>query len=311
VASVEKRLGDDGKVAGWTARWRDETNRQRKRTFRRKTDADRFAAIVETDKLRGTYVDPSAGRVTFAAYFAEWSKRQLWESTTVTAMNLAVRSTTFVDVPMGKIRRSHVEQWVKVMASDLAPGSVKTRFNNVRSVFRASVRDRVLATDPSEGVTLPRDRRREAAMVLPTDEQVARILDAADDRFRAFVALAAFAGLRLGEAAAVQVSDVNFLGRSLDVRRQVQRAGGGRVEIRPPKYGSERSVYLADGLLEMLAQHIAEHRAGDDPQRWLFQATMGQPPHQNTIGYLWRKACRKAGVDGFTLHDLRHCSPAA
>ena len=42
------------------------------------------------------------------------------------------------------------------------------------------------------------------------------------------------------------------LRRALSVRRRVQRAGGGKVEIRPPKYGSERTVYLPDELIQLL-----------------------------------------------------------
>jgi hypothetical protein len=38
----------------------------------------------------------------------------------------------------------------------LSPGTIKTRFNNVRSVLRAAVRDRLIVADPSDGVTLPR-----------------------------------------------------------------------------------------------------------------------------------------------------------
>lgn len=53
-----------------------------------------------------------------------------------------------------------------VMAPELAPGTIGTRFNNVRSVFRAAVRDRLIAHDPPEGVPLPRLRRRESAMTL-------------------------------------------------------------------------------------------------------------------------------------------------
>jgi len=120
------------------------------------------------------------------------------------------------------------------------------------------------------------------------------------------VALAAFAGLRLGEAAGLQVGDVNYLRRILLVRRQVQRAPGGAVEVRAPKYGSERSVFLPDELLELLSRHVATHRPGDDPSRWMFEATPGQPPHQNTVGHQWRQACARAGVSGVTLHDLRH-----
>ncbi len=48
------------------------------------------------------------------------------------------------------------------------------------------------------------------------------------------------------------------------------------------------------------------HRPGDDPSRWMFEATPGQPPHQNTVGHQWRQACTGAGVPDVTLHDLRH-----
>jgi len=91
----------------------------------------------------------------------------------------------------------------------LAPGTVRTRVNNVRAVLRAAVRDRVIAHDPSDSVTLPRLRRAEAAMSLPTNDQVAAILGAADERFRALVALAAFAGLQLVHVAGLQVGDVD------------------------------------------------------------------------------------------------------
>ena len=61
------------------------------------------------------------------------------------------------------------------------------------------------------------------------------------------------------------VCDINFLARTLAVRRQVQRGGAGAREVRAPKYGSERTSFLADGLLEMLSQHTAIHRPGSIP----------------------------------------------
>lgn len=105
---------------------------------------------------------------------------------------------------------------------------------------------------------------------------------------------------------ALQVGDVDFLNSTITVSRQVQRVAASKVEIRPPKYGSERQVYVPRALVELLATHVAAHRPGDDPQRWLFEGLEGNPPHQNTIGYYWRKACTRAGVEGVTLHDLRH-----
>lgn len=301
------RSSRHGQGDRWRARYLDPDGRERSQAFARKADAERFLTTVEADKLHGAYVDPDAGRVTLDVYFADWSKRQLWETGTRQAMGLAVRCTGFGSLPLARLRRSHVEAWIKRMDSDgLAPGTIKTRVNNVRAVLRAAVRDRVIAVDPSEGVSRPRDRRREAAMVLPTSAQVAAIVGKADPQYKAFIALAAFAGLRLGEAAGLQAGDIDFLRRSMAIRRQIQRANRGAIEIRPPKYSSERTVYLADGLLKLLSQHIAKHRPGDDPARWLFEAKPGTPPHQNTVGYQWRKACRAAKVTGVTLHDLRH-----
>ena len=86
----------------------------------------------------------------------------------------------------------------------------------------------------------------------------------------------------------------------------MQRVNGGAIDVRAPKYGSERVIYLADSLLNVLADHVAAHgTTGKD--RWLFAGEGDDPPHQNTVGYWWRKTLRDAGLlSGIKLHDLRH-----
>jgi integrase len=287
----------------WRARYRDETGREHAKHFPTQEEADEWRNEKRRAVRRGEHVDPT-DRTTFAEFFAVWSVRQVWAPGTIAAMKLAAGSVSFADVPLRSMRRSHIESWVKRMdARGLAPGTIHTRVNNVRAVLRGAVADRHLTRDPSEGVKLPRRRRREASMTLPTDAQVGAILGAAGEAFRPFVALCAFAGLRLGEAAAVQVGDVDFLRRTLTVARQVQRGPGGEVELRAPKYGSERTVYLAPSLVEMLAGHVAAHCPDGG---WLFHGSGDQPPHQNTVGHRWRTTCIAAGVADLRLHDLRH-----
>jgi integrase len=251
--------------------------------------------------------------VTFAGYFADWARRQVWETGTERGMRLSAGSVTFGEAPLAALRRSHVEQWVKAMQTaprgdgkppGLAPGTICTRVKNVRAVLRGAVRDRVIASDPSDGITLPRVRRPEAAMTLPTTAQVRALLGAAPGAWQAFVALCAFAGLRLGEASALRVSDVDFLRRTLAVARQVQRGPRGAVEIRPPKYGSERTVYIADGLVQILAAHVAQHCPGDSPERYLFGGDV--PPYHQAVSRWWGAARTAAGCGAVKLHDLRH-----
>src|SRR5680860_996013 len=290
----------------WRARYRDESGHERARHFERKIDAQQWLDQVTSAVVTGTYADPKAGRITFAAFFGEWSARQVWAPGTVLAMSLAARSVPFAGKPMKQVRRSEVEIWIKQMdAAGLAPGTIKTRYVNVRSVFRAAVKDRVIGSDPTDGARLPRGRRADVAMSIPTPEEVGQLMVMADQPFQPFIALCAFAGLRLGEAAGVQLGDVDFLRKSLKVSRQVQRVNGGAIDVRAPKYGSERVVYLADSLVNVLAEHVAAHgTTGKD--RWLFAGEGDDPPHQNTVGYWWRKTLRDAGLTSIKLHDLRH-----
>jgi integrase len=307
MASIQKRPNGQ-----YRARYRDDAGREYTQQFARKVDAQQWLDQIAAAMVTGTYVNPNAGRVRFRRYaLGEYAKRQVWVPKTYDGLRLAVESASFADIELRKIRPSHVEQWVKLMqAGDeaaerkpLAASTIATRYGHVRAVFRAAVRNKMIPTDPSENITLPRERKREAAMVVPSGEQVAALVRAGGERFGLFVALCAFSGLRLGEAAGLQVADVDFLRRTLHVRRQVQLVDKTRVDVRAPKYGSERDVALPDELCSMLSAHVA---GMPTPAGWLFTRSGGGPVHQNTITYLWRKARRDAGVSGVRLHDMRH-----
>lgn len=309
MSSVEKRIRN-GRTR-YRARWRDNDGKQRAKTFDRKIDAQQHLASVDVSLAVGDYVDPRAGRVTFAIYYTDWASRQLWNPRTVKAMDLAAHSVPFADQPLRSISRSHVESWIKEMTSRLAPGTIRTRVANVRQVFRAAVRDRVIRHDPTDGVSLPRRPRREATMRILSNEQTTTLLTACSDKFRPFVAVGIFAGLRLGEVAGLQVGDIDFLRKTLVVRRQVQRAPGGGVTLDPPKSrASERSVPIPASLVTILAAHVSA-LPDNDPSRFLFTTSGGQPTDQNVAGTTFRRAAHRAGLDAVTFHDLRHTYASA
>lgn len=176
---------------------------------------------------------------------------------------------TFGALAMSSIRPSHVEQWIKKQsASGVQAATIRTRYDYVHGAFRAAVADRIIAADPAAGVRLPRVRKAAAAMTIPTPELVTAALDAAAWWFRPFVAVCAFAGLRLGEAAGLQPEDVDFLRRTITVRRQVQGENSSTAEATEPRFGSERAVYVPAELLAILSEHVA--RLGVGPGDWLF-----------------------------------------
>ena len=95
MASLAKR--PDGR---WRARYRDAAGKEHSRHFTRKLDAQRWLDEVTTSVVTGQYVDPKAGRVTFEAFYGEWAARQVWEATTVLAMDLAASSVPFAQLPL-------------------------------------------------------------------------------------------------------------------------------------------------------------------------------------------------------------------
>ena len=80
------------------------------------------------------------------------------------------------------------------------------------------------------------------------------------------------------------------------------------MEIRPPKYASERTVYIPDRLITLLAEHVRRYRPGDDPDRWLFpgsrDATATRPRGHG--GAVLADCSRCCGDRRNRLHDLRH-----
>lgn len=300
MASIAKR--PDGQ---WRARYRDEADKEHAKHFPRKVDAQRWLDEVTASVVTGQYVDPKAGQMTFDKWFEQWSKRQVWAPMTAVQGDLVRRTVTFGNVPLAHLRSSHLEQWVKTMqAKKYAANTIHTRMQTVRAALKAAVRDKRLMTDPSEGVKLPRRAPRSTALQVATSEQVGKLLAASVPEMRPFIGLCAFAGLRLGEASAIKVSDVDFLRRQVRVERQVQKRRGGRSEVKPPKYESARTVYVPEELTQMVAKHVeALGLSGDD---WLFEAASGGPVPPTTVNSWWMRTMKKAKLAGLTVHMLRH-----
>ena len=84
----------------------------------------------------------------------------------------------------------------------------------------------------------------------------------------------------------------------------VDAAGEITVVVRPPKYESERTIYLPDELIAILSEHVRQHTPDGEPTRWLFDEG-GKPWHDNLVDYRWRSTRTDAGLT-HKLHDLRH-----
>lgn len=304
----------------WEVRYRRPDHRTtRKRGFRTKRDAERFAVTVETSKLTGTYVDPSAGRITLSDLGANWLRNQAghmrpsghrsYES----AWRVHVRPR-WGTAPIGTIRRTDIQAWIAELSTapktgrrtstGLSAPTIETCVRVLAGILDDAVSDRRLIDNPARGVKLP--RRRDKARKYLTHEQVAALAAQAPEH-RAIVLLLSYAGLRWGELAALRVRDIDFLRRRLALTENAPLVGT-RAVPGSLKGHSNRTVPLPRFVVDELAR-VCETKARGD-LLWTNQRGAHLAPPASKDSWLAGAVARCMATDEtfprVTAHDLRH-----
>lgn len=302
MASIQKR--SNGR---WRARYRDGEDREHARHFARKADAELWLAQVRADQLRGTYVDPRAGRVTLNDYAAQWlaaqghrpGTRQLYERTLRLHVLPVLGSRQ-----LGSIRRTDIQGLVTASSERLSPKTVENHLRLIRTIFNAAVEDQLITASPVRKISRQQVSR---AKVIPLSvAQVDALVAATPARYRAMVLAAVGSGLRQGELLGLRERDVDVQRGLLHVRHQLISVPGVPVYLGPPKTPSSlRTVPVPDFVSRALADHVRDYPAG--PFEVIFTNKRGDVVNRQSLHRSFQAALRTAGLPGsITFHQLRH-----
>lgn len=332
MASVEKRTRhtDDGRVtAFWVTRWRDPSGRQRMRSFDRKSDAERKRREIDAELLRGEYIDPTAGQITFRDYATGWLAAQTFDASTHEAVELRLRIHAFPVLgskQLGAIKPSTIQAWLRSL-DQLAATTRQVIFTNVSAVLSAAVDDELIRKNPCKAPSVSRPKVRRRKVVPWAPQRVFAVRDALPERYRIVIDLGAGLGLRQGEIFGLAIDDVDFLHGKVIVRRQVKLFHGNRQVFAPPKNERIREIPLPDSIRDDLAAHLASHPAVAVTLPW--KVTTGEAAearlvvtsrerkalnrnHFNT--YVWKRALSAASaalVDRFADAHPDEDAPAS
>lgn len=284
--------------------WRGPDGRTRtKGGFKRKRDALEYAQRQEHSIVDGVYVDPRAGRLTLDAWWAEW-----WPTCVHLAPTTRDRDArtyknhvapTFGKAPVAKITNASVRHWiVKLDDGTRSSSTVHKAHHVLRKTLQAAVQAGKLRANPADDVDLPTIVRAEMR-VLDRDE-LGALAGAIDARYRRFVILGAWAGLREAEIAGLTWARVGT--GHVDVAQQVVDVGGSvRVTSRLKTSAARRRVPIPAFAWSQLDQDRGE------PDEWVVPAAGGGPLRINNFRRrVWAPAVTKAGLEGLVPHELRH-----
>ncbi|HVX68656.1 MAG TPA: tyrosine-type recombinase/integrase [Mycobacteriales bacterium] len=279
-------------------------------TFATEREAELFLAGVETDLRRGTWFDATAGDIRLDVYAPRWIVERPVElqPRTLEIYESLLRNHIYPEfgrLHLSRITSAAVRTWhASLRERGIGQVTVAKAYRLLKAICATAVEDELIAKNPcrlrNAGVERTRERKP------PSLEEVERIAEAIEPRYRTMVILAAWSGLRWGELAALSRQRIDRLHGTVHVEESMIQLSGGRRFIGPPKSAAgRRTVAIPPHLWPAIDGHLATY-VGPTADALVFTKASGVSLDRANFYAVWRRATRRAGVGDYRFHDLRH-----
>lgn len=163
----------------------------------------------------------------------------------------------------------------------------------LHSVLARAVRSKHLQASPVDDVDKPEHEPKEGRVLEGEDWQALKPIISSSAAY----SLMCYAGLRRGEALALQRADIDLQSGVIHITKQRLRVSG-KITIKKPKSSAGiRDIPIDPELLPILTKAT----------RYLLPSAFIVPIAPETLEHRWKKDQQKAGVrQTYRLHDLRH-----
>jgi len=321
VSSVEKR-NRDGQTR-WRAHYRTPDGKQRNKTFRRKVDADRFLATVESSKIIGSFADPALARLTMGEWSTRWLENQthLKPSTHERYAGILREhiAPKWENVRLSDVSHADVQAWVTTLSKFRSPATVRKVHRVLSLVLLMAVKDGRLARNAATGVNLPRvvkserqylthievERLAEACASCGQDviSKHRRLSERRREDYRLIVLFLAYTGVRFGEMAALRVGRLDLLRRRAIIAESVTLVRSQQV-FGTPKGHERREVPIPPFLMEELKVHVADKQ----PEDIVFTGSRSGGALRAPVFHsaAFSASAAAIGKPGLHPHELRH-----
>lgn len=296
-------------------------------TYRTKTDAKRALALVEASISDGTWRrkrQVAQGGLDGKSTLRQWSEDWIalrgrngkpLAARTADEYRRLINSSlkTFADGPISSITPTQVEKWWAPYRRK-APRAANSAYKFMKALLDRAVRLGVLVENPCqiEGACSYRPLDDDT---LPTDEQVSRLLEYAEQPWATFFLLVVAGGLRRGEVAELRRRDISFLGEGdgrraeIRVSRNATWISNSAVRVGEAKWSSTRSLVLGLEVSISIEAYLVAEFEKHDPNALLFSVDPFGKFHlrESTIRNETKKAFALVGIQK-GLHILRKYS---
>lgn len=299
--------------------WRDAGGKQRTKTLRTWRDAEAFANGVGVRRATGDLPDLEPGKMTLRELMDALHESRSYAAATLELHGAVLRrvgeladrqlrevTPEAVDAALEAIEAAQMRDKVRRVLAAAFTFAVSKGWV-VRSPVRRPSADRTRAATMRRRRATGEDRKRYL-----TEKDLAGLLAAIPERWRAMVELMARVGLRPGEAYALTVGRFTPATEVPERRPATLRIDTSLTGF--TKTGEPREIVLPSVVAETIAEHLARF-CDDDPEARMFTFESGRAISGKNSAGAWRRrvlapATERVGLEGFTPNMLRHSAAA-
>jgi integrase len=295
------------------------------KTFDTIREARGWRGDQQTDYRRGDLLDPQGARTTVKTWAEHVQTTRIHRSGTAATWRSRLDNhlypTFLASMPIGSVRKSHVDRWVKDRSRVMSPQSLKETFGYLRAIFANAKEDLLIKRDPTDNVDLPKVIRPK--VVPMTIGQVQDLHGEMPDPFQLAVLIGAGCGLRISEVLGMTLEEsIPFPHRVLHVVQQTAYDKDHGRHLAPVKSESSvRDIPVPKMVRDALAVHLAKYPTQDqvvwvtredgswteETRRFIFTSGTGVPHLAGPFGKVVAHAVDRVGLPSdLTFHDLRH-----
>jgi integrase len=203
---------------------------------------------------------------------------------------------------ISRLQRPELQRWVDGLTTPTrSPSTVRNYVASLRALIGFAELRGWVHVNPCRGLRIPAGETARDRIATPAE--AAALIAEMRPTDRATLGLAVYAGLRLGELLALDVSAVDLDGGWIHVRRSWDRAA---KQFVPTKTRKPRKVPIIDKLAGLLADHLV---LLNHPNDGLIFPSALNPDWPTDAGILRRRTHKRwvdAGLEPLGFHEGRH-----
>ncbi|MCW2539678.1 MAG: Integrase [Frankiales bacterium] len=319
-ASIFK--GSDGRWHGWITVGTKANGQPDRRHRTAKTRGEVAKKVRELEVRRETGTITAANSDTVGGWLEHWlttitpnrvRPRTLESYKSMIRLHVAPYLGT---QRLDRLQPEHLEELYQLLLQrgGLSATSVLRVHRVLSRALKVAMQRQRIHRNVAALVDPPAQRKTTIATALEPAEAIAVLRTATTRRNAARWIVALALGLRQSEALALQWSDIDLLGGTLEIHRTLHRVKGKGLVYEAPKTNkSERKLALSPTLLRALIEHkrlqTGERMlAGTDwhDEDLVFAQPNGRPIDKKADYAAWCALLKDAGVRHVRLHDARH-----